>query len=119
MDLVELAPIDGFHAYDYMAAALSYKMLNYALSGTGMEDVRAEAVSVSDGVTTPQPSFPRRREPSQASGGKGVEQRHWWWKHRHFQSAWVGPRLREGDADIGDGWAARNASMWNCANSGT
>lgn len=40
-DLVELAPIDGFHAYDYMAAALSYKMLNYALSGTG---VRAGAV---------------------------------------------------------------------------
>ena len=35
MDLVELAPIEGFHAYDYMAAALSYKMLNYALSGTG------------------------------------------------------------------------------------
>jgi agmatinase len=35
-DLVELAPIDGFHAYDYMAAALSYKMLNYALSGTGV-----------------------------------------------------------------------------------
>ena len=35
MDLVELAPIEGLHAYDYMAAALSYKMLNYALSGTG------------------------------------------------------------------------------------
>jgi len=35
MDLVELAPIDGFHAYDYTAAQLSYKMLNYALSGTG------------------------------------------------------------------------------------
>lgn len=34
-DLVELAPIEGFHAYDYMTAALSYKMLNYALSGTG------------------------------------------------------------------------------------
>lgn len=35
-DLVELSPIDGFHAYDYTAAALSYKMLNYALSGTGV-----------------------------------------------------------------------------------
>ena len=35
MDLVELAPIEGFHAYDYTAAALAYKMLNYALSGTG------------------------------------------------------------------------------------
>lgn len=36
MDLVELAPIDGLHAFDYTAAALSYKMLNYALSGTGV-----------------------------------------------------------------------------------
>ena len=35
MDLVELAPIEGFHAYDFLAAQLSYKMLNYALSGTG------------------------------------------------------------------------------------
>ena len=34
MDLVELAPIEGLHAYDYTAAALAYKMLNYALSGT-------------------------------------------------------------------------------------
>jgi agmatinase len=34
-DLVELAPIKGFHAYDFMAAQLAYKMLNYALSGTG------------------------------------------------------------------------------------
>jgi agmatinase len=33
-DLVELAPIPGFHAYDFMAAQLAYKMLNYALSGT-------------------------------------------------------------------------------------
>ena len=31
-DLVEFAPIKGFHAYDYMAAALAYKMLNYALA---------------------------------------------------------------------------------------
>lgn len=30
-DLVEFAPIKGMHAYDYMAAALAYKMLNYAL----------------------------------------------------------------------------------------
>ena len=30
-DLVELAPIAGFHAYDYTAAALAYKMLSYAL----------------------------------------------------------------------------------------
>ena len=33
-DLVELAPIAGFHAYDFTAAALAYKMLSYALSGT-------------------------------------------------------------------------------------
>lgn len=34
-DLVELAPIQGLHAADYTAAALAYKMLSYALSGTG------------------------------------------------------------------------------------
>jgi agmatinase len=34
MDLVEFAPIEGFHAYDAMAALLAAKMLNYALSGT-------------------------------------------------------------------------------------
>jgi len=34
MDLVELAPIPGFHAYDFTAAQLAAKMLNYALSGT-------------------------------------------------------------------------------------
>ncbi len=34
MDLVELAPIKGFHAYDFLAAQLAAKMLNYALSGT-------------------------------------------------------------------------------------
>jgi agmatinase len=33
-DLVELAPIPGLHAADYTAAALAYKMLSYALSGT-------------------------------------------------------------------------------------
>ena len=33
-DLVEFAPIAGFHAYDFLAAQLAYKMLNYALSGT-------------------------------------------------------------------------------------
>jgi agmatinase len=31
-DLVEFAPIAGLHAYDYTAAALAYKLLNYALS---------------------------------------------------------------------------------------
>ena len=30
-DLVEFAPIAGFHAFDYTAAALAYKMLSYAL----------------------------------------------------------------------------------------
>jgi agmatinase len=30
-DLVEFAPIPGFHAYDVTAAALAYKMLSYAL----------------------------------------------------------------------------------------
>ncbi len=36
MDLVEFAPIKGFHAYDFLAAQLAVKMLNYALSGTGV-----------------------------------------------------------------------------------
>jgi len=34
-DVVELAPIPGFHVYDYTAAALACKIMNYALSGTG------------------------------------------------------------------------------------
>jgi len=34
MDLVEFAPIKGFHAYDALAAHLAAKMLNYAMSGT-------------------------------------------------------------------------------------
>jgi agmatinase len=33
-DLVELAPIPGMHVYDYTAAALAYKIMTYALSGT-------------------------------------------------------------------------------------
>mgnify|MGYP005852898517 FL=1 len=33
-DLVELAPIRGLHAADYTAAALAYKIMSYALSGT-------------------------------------------------------------------------------------
>jgi len=33
-DVVELAPIDGFHGYDYTAAAVANKIMNYALSGT-------------------------------------------------------------------------------------
>jgi agmatinase len=33
-DVVELAPIPGFHAYDFTAAAVANKLLNYALSGT-------------------------------------------------------------------------------------
>ena len=33
-DLVELAPMPGMHACDYTAAALVYKTLSYALSGT-------------------------------------------------------------------------------------
>lgn len=31
-DLVEFAPIPGFHAYDFTAATLAYKMLSYALA---------------------------------------------------------------------------------------
>lgn len=31
-DLVEFAPIPGFHAYDFMAATLAYKMLSYAMA---------------------------------------------------------------------------------------
>jgi len=38
MDLVEFAPIPGFHAYDFLAAQLAAKMLNYALSGTVRRD---------------------------------------------------------------------------------
>ena len=34
MDLVEFAPIEGFHAYDFTAAQLAAKMLTYAMSGT-------------------------------------------------------------------------------------
>ncbi len=34
MDLVEFAPIKGFHAYDFTAAQLAAKMLNYAMSGS-------------------------------------------------------------------------------------
>lgn len=37
-DVVELAPIDGFHGYDYTAAAIANKILNYALSGTTRRD---------------------------------------------------------------------------------
>jgi agmatinase len=35
MDLVEFAPIPGFHAYDATAAHLAAKMLNYALVKRG------------------------------------------------------------------------------------
>ncbi|MGD9804533.1 MAG: agmatinase [Hyphomicrobiaceae bacterium] len=38
MDLVEFAPIKGFHAYDALAAHLASKMLNYALSGTSRRE---------------------------------------------------------------------------------
>jgi agmatinase len=38
MDMVEFAPIEGFHAYDALAAHLSAKMLNYALAGTRRRD---------------------------------------------------------------------------------
>ena len=33
-DVVELAPIDNLHAFDYTAAAVAYKIMNYALLGT-------------------------------------------------------------------------------------
>ncbi len=33
-DVVELAPIPGLHLFDYTAAHLTYKIMNYALSGT-------------------------------------------------------------------------------------
>jgi agmatinase len=33
-DLVELAPMPGLHACDFLTAQLAYKMLSYALSGT-------------------------------------------------------------------------------------
>lgn len=35
-DVVELAPIPGFHVFDYTAAHLAYKIMSYALSGTGV-----------------------------------------------------------------------------------
>ena len=31
-DLVEFAPIEGFHAFDFTAASIAYKMLSYALA---------------------------------------------------------------------------------------
>ena len=34
LDLVELAPLPGLHACDFMAAQLAYKMMSYAFSGT-------------------------------------------------------------------------------------
>lgn len=34
LDLVELAPLKGLHACDFLAAQLAYKMMSYALSGT-------------------------------------------------------------------------------------
>ena len=39
-DVVELAPIDGLHACDYTAAALAYKIMTYALSGTRPRDAQ-------------------------------------------------------------------------------
>lgn len=33
-DVVELAPIESLHAFDYTAAAVAYKIMNYALYGT-------------------------------------------------------------------------------------
>jgi agmatinase len=33
-DIVELAPLPGLHACDYTVAALAYKLMSYALSGT-------------------------------------------------------------------------------------
>lgn len=35
-DVVELAPIKGLHFCDYTAAAVAYKLMSYALSGTGV-----------------------------------------------------------------------------------
>lgn len=34
-DIVELAPIEGFHACDFLAAKLAYKILNYGLAKKG------------------------------------------------------------------------------------
>ena len=34
-DIVELAPIAGFHACDFLAAKLAYKILAYRFSKTG------------------------------------------------------------------------------------
>ncbi len=45
MDLVEFAPIKGFHAYDALAAHLAAKMLNYALSGTARPEVEGSIVT--------------------------------------------------------------------------
>lgn len=42
-DLVELAPLQGLHAADYTAAALAYKMMSYALSGTRRRDANRAA----------------------------------------------------------------------------
>lgn len=44
-DLVELAPIPGFHSYDFLAAQLAYKMMSYALSGTKAGPRRVRVLS--------------------------------------------------------------------------
>jgi agmatinase len=45
-DLVELAPIKGMHGCDFTAASLAYKLLSYALSGTGPRAGMAGGVEV-------------------------------------------------------------------------
>ena len=42
-DVVELAPLPGLHACDYTAAALAYKIMSYALSGTRPKDGQGKA----------------------------------------------------------------------------
>ena len=62
-DLVEFAPIAGFHAYDYTAAALAYKMLSYALATS-----RAEARHAIRQCLPDRRSARRRHRP----GGDGA-----------------------------------------------
>jgi len=45
-DVVELAPMKGMHGCDFTAAAIAYKLLSYALSGTGARRTPPRTIAV-------------------------------------------------------------------------
>lgn len=50
MDLVEFAPIKRFHAYDFMAAQIAAKMMNYAFAGAPGAPASGNGMSRNSGV---------------------------------------------------------------------